>query len=742
MPTIITGTPIDEIANIVASFSSKLKHKIISFQKFTDSFKAKIYAGKLITVDINAGPRRDKNAVEIVSSLPEWVKYSAWAGLVLPMIGLLFATTPKKIYNLYPFWEQSKNSDIIIALLIILILYLVGHMVWSIFSDEVEKRYLKKIQDATEHLGTTSLPEGSKGIAVNNSHFMLSFLVIGLGIVFGRFCLLGLIVYIVIGLYCLFLGLSGIFSKDPFVVLKGKIWNSCLFVIPTFITVLGFLALLVFVQNLIPTAKSYKESLEEYLKEAQKTVEEIHRNLTGSKKIKTASEAEEFFQSFNKKFFGDKIPENFLVLEKKIIDNMNSEKETFRCAARDWAWAIVKHHFITMVVPEVRKPFPTAYKEHCNYEQQNLKVLSGIGRSFMNGLNEKVLSILILFVPALLMILLYTGSLNHFRYACSAKKEINQFSQIEKYFTKTKLKFRQKILISLGVYFTFFIIVPINFILFWFSAEVLYYTFTGLFISKLSIVEIFSWVPTAFVGLGLPLIAGRLFLLALFFYPLFVFFSFFFWLATQIWNKLKIKRELRVPEVEEILNELCIKANVRKPKLVFGSIKEFNISVGYTNFFELHPRIIISKGAYYVLNKDEIKSLLAHEIAHLKYDIKWINFTRYLAYFTLTPPSFLSLPFDLYAAEVRADEFAVSLVGTSEHLISAFKKIQALEKSKIQDRCEEKEAKGTLRKRWNNVKEGIKIMYEFTYGRGLLSYVHPPFEQRIDLLEKLNIATQ
>jgi len=741
MPTIITGTPIDEIANIVASFSSKLKHKIISFQKSTDSFKAKIYAGKLITVDINAGPRRDKNAVEIISSLPEWVKYSAWAGLVLPMIGLLFATTPKMIHNLYSFWVQSKISDIIIIALLI-ILYLVGHTVWSIFSYKVEKRYLKKLQDATEHMGTVSFLEGSKGIATNNGLFIFSFFMIGLGIVAGRFFLLFLVLFIVCGLYWLFLGLSGIFSKDPFVVLKDTIWDSCLFVIDRFLPILFFLALLVFVQNLFHTVKSYKESLEGYLKEAQKTIEEIHRNLIESKKIKTASEAEEFFQSFNKKFFGDKIPENFLVLEKKIIDNMNSEKETLRCAIRDWILAIAKHHFIKVFVPEVRKqPFPIAYKEHCNYEQQNLKVLSGI-RNSMGGFNEKVLSILILFVPALLMILILTGILNYFNKACSVKKEINQFSQIEKYFTKTKLKFRQKILISLGVYFTFLIIVPINFILFWFSAEVLYYTFTGLFISKLSIVEIFSWVPTAFVGLGLPLIAGRLFLLALFFYPLFVFFSFFFWLATQIWNKLKIKRELQVPEVEEILNELCIKANVRKPKLVFGSIKEFNISVGYTNFFELHPRIIISKGACYVLNKDEIKSLLAHEIAHLKYDIKWINFTRYLAYFTLTPPSFLSLPFDLYAAEVRADEFAVSLVGTSEHLVSAFKKIQALEKSKIQDRCEEKEAKVTLRKRWNNVKEGIKIMYEFTYGRGLLSYVHPPFEQRIDLLEKLNIATQ
>jgi len=80
MPTIITGTPIDEIANIVASFSSKLKHKIISFQKFTDSFKAKIYAGKLITVDINAGPRRDKNATAAYAQI---ITFCFWMATII-----------------------------------------------------------------------------------------------------------------------------------------------------------------------------------------------------------------------------------------------------------------------------------------------------------------------------------------------------------------------------------------------------------------------------------------------------------------------------------------------------------------------------------------------------------------------------------------------------------------------------------------------------------------------------------
>ena len=70
------------------------------------------------------------------------------------------------------------------------------------------------------------------------------------------------------------------------------------------------------------------------------------------------------------------------------------------------------------------------------------------------------------------------------------------------------------------------------------------------------------------------------------------------------------------PELHEIIEEICKEANIPKPKI-------YIVPADQANAFATGPNpkravVAVTKGILNLLNKDELKGVLAHEIAHIK----------------------------------------------------------------------------------------------------------------------------
>ncbi len=117
------------------------------------------------------------------------------------------------------------------------------------------------------------------------------------------------------------------------------------------------------------------------------------------------------------------------------------------------------------------------------------------------------------------------------------------------------------------------------------------------------------------------------------------------------------------------------KAGIEKPALhLLDSAKPqaFCVSI-------LRPRIYVSIGMAELLTKKEMEAVLLHELGHLKRQSSWLKFSTYLH--RLASPFSVLTDFNpmLRAEEKAADEFAVTVQGTSKYLLGAKRKVESFQ---------------------------------------------------------------
>ena len=123
-------------------------------------------------------------------------------------------------------------------------------------------------------------------------------------------------------------------------------------------------------------------------------------------------------------------------------------------------------------------------------------------------------------------------------------------------------------------------------------------------------------------------------------------------------------------EVDELITNLGLKKKV----CVIHSSNQFAFCLGLRN-----PKIYISTGLITALSPEEIKAVLRHEEYHLK---NHDSFTMIIASVAHSLFPFFPILSDLInkyriEREIKADAFAVSKLGNSQHLVQALKKILA-----------------------------------------------------------------
>ncbi len=92
-----------------------------------------------------------------------------------------------------------------------------------------------------------------------------------------------------------------------------------------------------------------------------------------------------------------------------------------------------------------------------------------------------------------------------------------------------------------------------------------------------------------------------------------------YWFSDKIvlrMYKAKIIKKSEYPELHKIIEELCKQANLPKPKIYI--INSENANAMATGRNPKHAAVAVTTGILNILDKNELKGVLAHELSHIK----------------------------------------------------------------------------------------------------------------------------
>jgi len=123
-----------------------------------------------------------------------------------------------------------------------------------------------------------------------------------------------------------------------------------------------------------------------------------------------------------------------------------------------------------------------------------------------------------------------------------------------------------------------------------------------------------------------------------------------------------ISRMIVDPKLQRIVGELAFEMGVPMP-----SIRVVNRGRPYFEtiipWLPARSTLSISRIAIDELNEQELKAAIAHELAHVKHDVRAVTVTRWLSALSLFPCNVFALVLDTKRRELRADQTAVLLAG-------------------------------------------------------------------------------
>jgi Zn-dependent protease with chaperone function len=147
-------------------------------------------------------------------------------------------------------------------------------------------------------------------------------------------------------------------------------------------------------------------------------------------------------------------------------------------------------------------------------------------------------------------------------------------------------------------------------------------------------------------------------------------------IAIPVLFRLSSKRSaIDVKWIINFVKKQSNKMNIKVPKLYVMD----NAKPAAFSFRSLKSAIFMSVGMFEVMNKQEIKAIILHELAHIRQKSSILKFSNSLLR-VISPLSILArFNQDSSREEEKADEFVVEAQGTDKHLLSAKRKLDAYE---------------------------------------------------------------
>lgn len=189
----------------------------------------------------------------------------------------------------------------------------------------------------------------------------------------------------------------------------------------------------------------------------------------------------------------------------------------------------------------------------------------------------------------------------------------------------------------------------------------------------------------------------------------------------------------RLSSLDMFVDNACFKKSMRRPVIhlihtrdVIARVRWLPVATG--GLLEL------SHGAIDLLEPEELKATVAHELGHLEQGIFRIALLKALSLLVLFPNYCLTSCINWSAKEVEADEFALELTDNPAMLRCALLKISTVEvlgRGKTVDTVEMRKFATWWRDKARNALEEARVAARFFLGNGILGYTHPFLSERL-----------
>ncbi|TKJ38335.1 MAG: hypothetical protein CEE38_06140 [Planctomycetes bacterium B3_Pla] len=209
------------------------------------------------------------------------------------------------------------------------------------------------------------------------------------------------------------------------------------------------------------------------------------------------------------------------------------------------------------------------------------------------------------------------------------------------------------------------------------------------------------------------------------------------------WSKCK---DSKLFFINTFIKEVCPTKGIKTPEIVLTANNSVTIQLRWLALSS-QAVIEISRGAIELLELEELKSVIAHELGHIRQGLWNIWALKTLSSSLLFPNHYLTVCVNWSKREIDADQFALSLTKDPLPLKHALTKISTAQLSYLQATPARRKATrslsilriftGGMKDRWYKMLVSIR----FFFGDGLLGYVHPCLPERLEAID-LNATRQ
>jgi len=179
--------------------------------------------------------------------------------------------------------------------------------------------------------------------------------------------------------------------------------------------------------------------------------------------------------------------------------------------------------------------------------------------------------------------------------------------------------------------------------------------------------------------------------------------------------------------VKKGINDLSKKQNVNEPNILIVESKDIFVETRM-GLFSKRATIVINRDLINKLSENELIAIIAHELSHIKYDLRKIAALKFLSKVTLFPNFFLTIFSNYQNNEERADKYSIEVTKMPADLKTGLIKISTWTYAPTS--TDGKNIKAKKRK------SKYIVMNEFFFGEALIGYSHPEIIERLKGIEK------
>lgn len=194
-----------------------------------------------------------------------------------------------------------------------------------------------------------------------------------------------------------------------------------------------------------------------------------------------------------------------------------------------------------------------------------------------------------------------------------------------------------------------------------------------------------------------------------------------------------------IPPIENFVQKICSKYDIAEPMIILVNSQDIILRLREISFSN-KTAIELSNGTIELLNQQELKAVIAHELGHIKQGLWKVSMLKLLSSLAMFPNYYLTLCIDWAKKEMDADQFALTVTKDAESLKQALIKISTAQipysilATDSNLGFFNKSVKVSLKIFSKKLHSAI-ISVKFFFGDGLFGYVHPYLSERLEAIE-------